>query len=328
MAYRSRTLFAGIPEMKKYLKSAFLGVIVITAVIFLLHFSQDAEIQAVVNNPEASTKLDEKALEAALTAQALQPLAAKEHAASLSRSQDAADMLRGSRDYRVVHEALTQAGTTEARFYAKDILRRCLAMRKLGFQPIAVVSAQQEFARELLQARCSSFSDEELSLDALRQVDSDPRYPRGLFELSQEWTEAADAGNETRQKDVFSRILQADDALLLQHVGLSLLGQYRDAVSLGDVEFIGNAALNSMRWAWIAAVCEGTGTDCGVGDAYLVEICANMDICESSRIRALRALVARDEGEKQLAKFDAAHAMFVKAIQSRDVRLFFPQHTQ
>ncbi len=77
MAYRRRTLFAEVPEMKKYLKSAFLVVIAITAVIFLWHFSQDLEIQAVVKNPEASTTLDEKALEAALPAQALQPLATK-----------------------------------------------------------------------------------------------------------------------------------------------------------------------------------------------------------------------------------------------------------
>ncbi len=324
MAYRNRILFAGIPEMKKYLTPAFLGVIALTAVIFFLHFSQEAEIQAVVNVPQASTKLDEKAL----PGQALQALTEKAHAASLPGSQDAADMLRSARDYRVVLEALTRAGTTEARFYAKDILRRCIAMRKLGFQPAAVASAQLEFARELLQARCNSFSDEELSLDALRQVDSDPRYPPGLLELSKEWTAAATAGNETRQKDVFSRILQADDPLLLQHAGLSLLGQYREAVSLGGLKFDGGAALDSMRLAWIAAVCEGTGTDCGAGDAYLVEVCANMDICESSRQRALRALVARDEGETQLATFDAAHAMFVKAIQSRDVRLFFPQATQ
>jgi len=314
--------------MKKYLKFAFLGVIAITAVIFLLHLSQDAEIQAVVNNPDASKKLDEKAVEAAPLKQVLQPLTAKEGAASLPGSHDAADMLRSARDYRVVHEALIRAGTTEARFYAKDILRRCLAIRKLGFQPVATASAQQEFARELLQARCNSFSDDELSLDALRQIDSDSRYPRGLFELSQEWTAAATAGNETRQKEVFSRILQADDPLLLQHAGLSLLGQYREAVSLGDLKFAGNAALDSMRVAWIAAVCEGTGTDCGAGDAYLVEVCANRDICESSRKRALRALVARDGGETQLATFDAAHAMFVRAIESRDVRLFFPQHMQ
>lgn len=71
--------------MKKYLTPAFLGVIALTAVIFFLHFSQEAEIQAVVNVPQASTKLDEKAL----PGQAMQALTEKAHAASLPGSQDA-----------------------------------------------------------------------------------------------------------------------------------------------------------------------------------------------------------------------------------------------
>lgn len=326
MEYLSRTLFVGIPEMKKYFKFVFLGVAGIISMLYILHLSQDVKTDSVVNYSDPRKQSDVKTEVARVPERTGHSLPAREQAVPLPGVSDTVEMLRNARDYRVVYEALTRAGTTEARFYAKDILRRCVAIRKLGFQPVAVASAQQEFARELLQARCNSFSDDELSLDALRQVDSDLRFPQGLHEMSKEWTAAA--GNESRQKEVFSRILQADDPLLLQHVGVSLLGQYREAVRLGDVEFNGSAALDAMRLAWIAAVCEGTGTDCGAGDAYLVEVCANMNICESSRTRALRALVARDEGERQLTTFDAAHAMFVKAIRSRDARLFFPQRPQ
>lgn len=237
--------------------------------------------------------------------------------------QAAADLMRNSRDYRVVFELLTRAGTMEARFYSKDILRYCFAIRKLGLRQVEILSSPQDSARELLQARCSSFSDDELSFDALRKIDSDTRYPPGLAELNQAWLEAA--GDETKQKEVFGEILRSNDALILQHVGASLLGRYRESVQLNGTRFQGSEALNSVRMAWIAAVCEATRTNCGTGDSYVVEICANMNICESSRTRALRALLARESGQEQLGTFDIAHAIFVKAIQARDIELFFPQ---
>lgn len=177
----------------------------------------------------------------------------------------------------------------------------------------------------LQQERCGSFSSEEVSFDALNQVGVDPRFSVGLAEINQEWSKAGI--DKTRQKQVFEKVLQANDALLLQHIGAGLLSQQRESIRLGDVEFNGESALDSMRLAWMAAVCEGTGTDCGAGDAYVVDACASMNLCEESRRLALRALVARKHGQMQQSNFDTAHALFVKAIQSRNVQIFFPETT-
>ncbi len=151
----------------------------------------------------------------------------------------------------------------------------------------------------------------------------DPRFSVGLSEINQEWSKAG--VDKIRQKQVFGEALQANDALLLQYVGAGLLSQHRESIRLGDVEFNGDSALDTMRLAWIAAVCEGTGTDCGAGDAYVVDACASLNLCEESRRLALRALVAHKHGETQQSTFDTAHALFVKAIQSRNVSLFFPE---
>lgn len=235
----------------------------------------------------------------------------------------AAEMMRNSRDYRVVHEALARAGTREARFYAKEILRYCRVLRQLGLREDVPASHRQMAASELVQARCSSFSNGELSTQALQQIDTDARYPPGLEELSREWGDAG--SSEERQKALFAKVLETNDPLLLQRVGLSYLGQDSGTVELGGLTFTDGPTRDAMHMAWTAAVCEGTGTECGAGEHYMVDICANADVCEDSRSSAMRALVARAHGEIYLATYDAAYAMFVKAIQARNVAFFFTQ---
>lgn len=235
------------------------------------------------------------------------------------------EMMRKSRDYRVLYEDLVRSGSPKARFYAQDILGRCFSIRRLGLREIFSASSQQESARILQQERCGSFSSEEVSFGALSQVGVDSRFSVGLAEINQEWSKAGI--DKTRQKQVFEKVLQANDALLLQYIGVSLLSLQRESIRLGDLEFNGESALDSMRLAWMAAVCEGTGTDCGAGDAYVVDVCASLNLCEESRRLALRALVARKHGQSQQSTFDTAHALFVKAIQSRNVQIFFPETT-
>lgn len=232
-------------------------------------------------------------------------------------------MMRTSRDHRIVYEALVRSGSPKARLYAREILGRCFSIKRLGLREVAVTTSQQDSARLLQQERCGSFSSDELSFDALRQVAVDPRFSVGLYEINDKWSEAG--VDQARQKEVFGEALQANDPLLLQYVGSGLLSQHRESIMLGNMEFNGDSALDSMRLAWIAAVCEGTGTDCGAGDAYVVDACASLNLCEESRRLAMRALVAHKHGVTQQATFDAAHALFVKAIQSRNIQLFYPE---
>ncbi|MFC7207910.1 hypothetical protein ACFQOZ_15400 [Comamonas endophytica] len=238
-------------------------------------------------------------------------------------SSNVEEMMRTSRDYRVVYEALLRSGSPKARFYAKDILGRCFSLKNLGLREVPAITAQQDSARQLQQERCGSFSSDELSFDTLRQVAVDPRFPKGLSEINEKWSKAG--ADPTRQKEVFGEVLQANDALLLQYIGSSLLSQHQESIKLGNVEFNGDSALDSMRLAWLAAVCEGTGTNCGAGDPYVVDACASLNLCEESRPLALRALVAHKHGVTQQSTFDTAYALFVNAIQSRNAQMFFPE---
>lgn len=235
----------------------------------------------------------------------------------------AEEMMRTSRDYRVVYEALVRSDSPKARFYAKEILGRCFSIKNQGLREVEVITSQQDSARLVQQERCGSFSSDELSFDRLRQISVDQRFSPGLSEINEKWSQAG--VDQARQKEVFEDALQANDALLLQYVGGGLLSQHRESIRLGDVEFNGDSALDSMRLAWIAAVCEGTATNCGAGDAYVVDACASLNLCEESRRLALRALVDHKHGASQQATFDTAYALFVKAIQLRNLQLFFPE---
>lgn len=196
------------------------------------------------------------------------------------------------------------------------------SLRKLGLREVAIVTSQQEAARLLQQERCGSFSSDELSFDALRQAAVDPRFQAGLSEINENWSKAG--ADKSRQKGVFGEALQTNDPLLLQYVGSGLLSQHHESIRLGEMEFNREPARDSMRLAWIAAVCEGTGTACGTGDAYVVDACASLNLCEESLPLAMRALVAHKHGATHQPTFDAAYNIFVKAIQSKNVQLFFP----
>lgn len=320
MEFLSRTQFAESPEMKITYKHLIVVMIISLPLVFFLidwrgERSQEKSALNVISRdysaPSSIDPVDKS------TNSALAPLN------KLADASTAEEMIQTSRDYRVVYEALVRSGSPKARFYAKEILGRCFSIKKLGLREVAVVTSQQDSARLLQQERCESFTSDELSFDSLRQVAVDPRFSVGLSEINEKWSKAG--VDQARQKEVFEEVLQANDPLLLQYVGSGLLSQHRESIRLGDMEFNGDAALDSMRLAWIAAVCEGTGTDCGAGDVYVVDACASLNLCEESRRLAMRALVAQKHGATQQATFDTAHALFVKAIQSRNVQLFFPE---
>ena len=322
MASLSRTQCVESHEMKirnKYMVSAM--VILLSLVFFYVDYHGDespGSMPSSVNFVDLSTNYPSEHLNNLKDVDLLETIKEVD-------SYRVEEMMRKSRDYRVLYEDLVRSGSPKARFYAQDILGRCFSIRRRGLHEVVAVSTQQESARMLQQERCGSFSSEEVSFDALRQVGVDPRFSVGLAEIKEEWSKAG--SDKTRQKQVFEQVLQANDALLLQYIGAGLLSQQRESIRWGDVEFNGESALDSMRLAWMAAVCEGTGTDCGAGDAYVVDACASLNLCEESRRLALRALVARKHGQIQQSNFDTAHALFVKAIQSRNVQIFFPETT-
>lgn len=231
------------------------------------------------------------------------------------------DLMQNSRDYRAVMEKLAQAGTEEAGLYADTILKQCYMIVRSGVQGVKTASTKQDQAKELLWSRCSSFSSDELSAERVRQLESDPRFPKGLMALRSQWSEAS--GDSLRQQEILDRIFHKRDPILLEQAGLGLIASGNEKINLDGTEFSGGNSLAAVRSSWIAAVCEGTGSDCGPNDYYTVDMCANTGICENSRFEAFRSVTAKDQGEAYLKDFDSAYRIFVHAIQIGNSAIFF-----
>ncbi|WP_336694170.1 hypothetical protein [Delftia acidovorans] len=235
----------------------------------------------------------------------------------------AIDLMQNSRDYRAVMEKLAQAGTEEAGLYADTILKQCYMIIRSGVQGIKTASTKQDQAKELLWSRCSSFSSDEISAERVRQLGSDPRFPKGLMEIRRQWSEVG--SDSLRQQEILGRIFHKLDPILLEQAGLGLIASHNEKINLDGTEFSGGNALAAVRNSWIAAVCEGTGSDCGANDYYAVDMCANTGICENSRFEAFRSVTARDQGDIYLKDFDSAYRIFVHAIKTGNSPIFFEQ---
>ena len=222
--------------------------------------------------------------------------------------------MEDSRDYRVVLIGLAQAGTPEAGLYSDHILRHCYSVIRSGVQNAKTDSSKQEFAKDLLWARCSSFSPDELTVHRMRELPGDTRFPDGLLQTRNEWINAGD--DIQKRQSLLGQVFEAKDPLLLEQIGLGLLGSDTGKINLGSIEFSGSNSLSAVRNAWISAVCEGTGAACGPGDHYVVDACANTGICENSRTDTFREITRRRQGEAYVQDFDSAYRIFLGAIRS------------
>ena len=222
--------------------------------------------------------------------------------------------MEDSRDYRTVLIRLAQTGTPEAGLYSDHILKYCYSVVRSGVQNVKTDSSKQEFAKDLLWARCSSFSPDELTGHRMRELPGDTRYPNGLLQIRNEWIGAGD--DTQKRQTILSQVFETKDPLLLEQVGVGLLISDTGKIKFGNTEFSGQDSLSAVRNAWISAVCEGTGAACGPGDHYAVDACANTGICENSRTDTFREITRRRQGEAYVQDFDSAYLIFLGAIRS------------
>lgn len=327
----SLTMFAESPNMKS--KTAKISLIIISITLAALFFSllYQSPDEAIAPTHQQTIERNTNASEShALVPQQAAPIPSAQDASTASQTHAHADVpasamqwMEDSRDYRSVLIRLAQAGTPEAGLYSDHILKYCYSVVRSGVQNVKTDSSKQEFAKDLLWARCSSFSPDELTGHRMRELPGDSRFPDGLLQIRNEWIGAGD--DTQKRQTILNQVFETKDPLLLEQVGVGLLISDTGKINFGNTEFSGQDSLSAVRNAWISAVCDGTGTTCGPGDQYVVDACANTGICESSRMDTFREITLRRQGEAYVQDFDSAYRIFLAAIQSGNPEILGPR---
>lgn len=316
------TLAAGNIEMKGNIEKISLAIILVTlAALFLSPFFQSSSEATPPPHPQAAGRKSRTSEQNAYAPRQAAPLETAIHPAidpntnpRPKEHRNALQWMQDARDYRVVLNRLAQAGTPEAGLYADYLLRHCYMIIRSGVQNAKTDSSQQDFARELLWSRCSSFSSDELTGQRMRELPDDTRFPDGLLQIRNEWNEAGQ--DIQKRKLILNQAFERKDPLLLEQIGPGLLMSETGKIQLAGTQFNGQNALAAARNAWISAACEGSGMACGPGDHYVVDACATTGICDNSRFETLRELTRRSHGPAYVRDFDSAHRIFLDAIRS------------
>ena len=192
-----------------------------------------------------------------------------------SAALQAYDAYQNAADYRVLVESLLANPTDTSGYYVVSMLKTCRAVRRqdtMNRLP-PTISSEQDDARQRWFARCSSFTDEELSLQHLGEIMMDPRV-RGRFHklAAQSELGTAELGSE-RQTRFRDAVLAAEDLILLESFGADLF------VDLSGDEFVFDGKVypqeragELISMAWNSAVCEAMGGVCGKGDEFVQEM--------------------------------------------------------
>lgn len=229
------------------------------------------------------------------------------------------DAYQNAADYRVLVESLLANPSDTSGFYVKRMLVTCAAIRNHAIDRLPpAVSSEQDDARQRWLARCSSFTDEELSLKHLGEILMDPR-ARGRFHEMTAHDELATAklGPEARTR-VRDAILAAEDPILLDTFGPDLFVELS-----GDMpEFEGKVypqerAHQIIMTAWRSAVCEAMGLTCGKGDEYVQEVCAWHGVCANSRQELMRGSVQQYGSAEEVKLYDYFMGRFVTLIRNK-----------
>lgn len=237
------------------------------------------------------------------------------------QNEDLAKRLQETRDYRVVFESLLRNQTPKSGLYATHILSLCSMMRTADFSKAPLKSTQQEQARQLMIDRCSTFVAEELSGTRKLELLKDPRTQGELRELRAAWN--GSLTDVDQRNALLAKILAHRDQVLLEYVGPTLFIKDES----GALKFRGSTysepnAEQIFRNAWMAAVCEGTDTECGKGDPMVLEFCANSGTCLSSRREFMAQIVSDQFGAEGVVLFNAVYPQMVGAIKAGNVSAF------
>ncbi|HEX4509328.1 MAG TPA: hypothetical protein VH328_04590, partial [Burkholderiaceae bacterium] len=239
------------------------------------------------------------------------------------RAKTYADALENSRDYRQLLDTVIRQGLPGRFLYGQVILSTCRNLREdyadLPGQPAE--SNRQQQARDLMVARCASFSDDEVALDTSSEFAKDPRvaddpYKRWLREWESHAFEA-DA-----RKRLLIAAFDTSDPLLLDNMDTLFARPGSDSKFFDGQEYARSDAVQALGLAWKAAACEGTGTSCGQDDPWVMEACAARNECHADRFELFEAIVRERSGADGANLYDQLYEKFVDAIQRHDTSVF------
>jgi hypothetical protein len=149
----------------------------------------------------------------------------------------------------------------------------------------------------------------------------DRRLKGGLRDLWGSW------GGHLRDpgqiRDLFSKVLQSSDPLLLESTGATLFRKPDSTdVAFGGRTYREPNAAHILHSAWSAAVCEGTGVTCGAGDPMVLEHCGVSGTCLPTRQALMDHLVKSQYGEAGAALYAQLYPAMVAAIRNKDLAAF------
>ena len=230
------------------------------------------------------------------------------------------DAYQNAADYRVLVESLLANPTDTSGYYVVSMLKTCRAVRRQDTMSRLppTISSEQDDARQRWFARCSSFTDEELSLQHLGEIMMDPRVRGRFHELAaQSELGTAELGSERRNR-YRDAVLAAEDPILLETAGPDLFVDLAgDAPVFEGKAYPQERAGLLILLAWQSSVCEAMGVVCGKGDEFVQEVCAWHGDCANSRQEMMRNSVQQHGSAEELALYDHFMSRFVSLIRNK-----------
>ena len=229
------------------------------------------------------------------------------------------DAYQNAADYRVLVESLLANPTDTSGYYVVSMLKTCRAVRRqdtMNRLP-PTISSEQDDARQRWFARCSSFTDEELSLQHLGEIMMDPRVRGRFHELAaQSELGTAKIGSERRNR-YRDALLAAEDPILLEKGGADLFVDLAGDAPVFEGKAYPQEATPVILMAWHSAVCEAMGVVCGKGDEFVQGACAWSGVCVNSRQELMRYAVQHYRSAEDLKLYDHFMGRLVSLIRNK-----------
>ena len=236
-----------------------------------------------------------------------------------SAALQAYDAYQNAADYRVLVESLLANPTDTSGYYVVSMLKTCAAIRRQDVidRLPPTISSEQDDARQRWFARCSSFTDEELSLQHLGEIMMDPRV-RGRFHklAAQSELGTAKIGSERRNR-YRDALLAAEDPILLETGGADLFVDLAGDAPVFEGKAYPQEATPVILMAWHSAVCEAMGVVCGKGDEFVQGACAWSGVCVNSRQELMRYAVQHYRSAEDLKLYDHFMGRLVSLIRNK-----------
>lgn len=229
------------------------------------------------------------------------------------------DRILEADDYRVLFESLLANPTEKSGIYALHLLRTCISQRMFGMAWLPPSgSSHQDEMRQRWIARCSTFTQDELSDERLASLMQDPRITHSFDRIGNPDDLLQQPFGSETHNSIRDRVLATQDPVLLETYGPPLFVDLRaPAVVIDGREYPQQEAVVAMITAWNSAICVATGTRCGERDHFVMQRCARQGLCADDRQSTLRDATREFIGESGARLHDEMMAQFVTLIRNR-----------